>query len=130
MIFTSKVHKDGDSKEDAEARALLNKFLGATALMTGIEKNSGLSKEFLSSGTASSKNPRVSFLFAFCGFTGFLQSDRQRVEKVSTMSTARNKRRGRALLHEISVFLTIICGNICFDEEKCSFNLIMKSERK
>lgn len=63
------MHEDGDSKEDAEARALLNKFLGATALMTGIEKNSGLSKEFLSSGTASSKNPRVSFLFAFSRFT-------------------------------------------------------------
>ena len=38
------VKEVGDSKEDAEARALLNKFLGATALMTSIENNSGLSK--------------------------------------------------------------------------------------
>lgn len=54
------VKQAGDSKDDAEARALLNKFLGATALMTSIENNSGLSKDFLSSGGASSKNQRVS----------------------------------------------------------------------
>ena len=58
------VVEDGDSKDDVEARALLNKFLGATALMTGIESNSGLSKEFLSTGSASSKNQRVSILEA------------------------------------------------------------------
>lgn len=58
-IFFS-VQEVGDSKQDAEARALLNKFLGATALMTSIENSSGLSKDFLSSGGASSKNQRVS----------------------------------------------------------------------
>jgi len=48
------VQEDGDTQADIEARALLNKFLGATALMTSIESNSGLSKEFLSSGSKSS----------------------------------------------------------------------------
>lgn len=57
-VFYS-VEEEGDTKDDAEARALLNKFLGATALMTSIESKSGLSKEFLSSGGA--KNQRVSF---------------------------------------------------------------------
>lgn len=51
----------GDSKDDAEARALFNKFLGASALMSTIENNSGLSKEFLSTGS-SSKNQRVSLI--------------------------------------------------------------------
>jgi hypothetical protein len=65
-LFSIQVVEDGDTQEDIEARALLNKFLGATALMTGIEGNSGLSKEFLSTGGASSKNQRVSFhLFSY-----------------------------------------------------------------
>lgn len=53
-IFT--VVEEGDTQEDSEARALLNKFFGATALMTSIEKGSGLSKEYLSSGGAKNKN--------------------------------------------------------------------------
>ncbi|KAG5682663.1 hypothetical protein PVAND_012002 [Polypedilum vanderplanki] len=56
MKNSDNVYEEGDTQEDAEARALLNKFLGATALMTSIEKNSGLSKEFLSSGGAKNKN--------------------------------------------------------------------------
>lgn len=31
------VEESGDSAEDREARALLNKFLGASVLMTGVE---------------------------------------------------------------------------------------------
>lgn len=46
---------EGDTTSDKEARALLNKFLGATALMTTIENTSGLSKEFLSKGSSSKK---------------------------------------------------------------------------
>lgn len=40
----------GDTKTDSEARALLNKFLGASALMSSIESGSGLSKATLESG--------------------------------------------------------------------------------
>lgn len=72
-IFLPLVVEDGDTQEDIEARALLNKFLGATALMTGIEGGSGLSKEFLSTGNASSKNQRVSFHLFFLHFLNFPQ---------------------------------------------------------
>lgn len=54
------VHEDGDTEDDVEARALLNKFLGATALMSGIESKSGLTKEYLSGGGSSSRNQNVS----------------------------------------------------------------------
>lgn len=54
------VQEDGDTKDDVEARALLNKFLGATALMSGIESKSGLTKEYLSGGGSSSRNQNVS----------------------------------------------------------------------
>lgn len=52
------VIQDGDSMEDAEARALLNKFLGATVLMHGM------------SGYTEDKTPmkeckRVSFYFYY-----------------------------------------------------------------
>lgn len=56
--FIISVEFEGDSKEDVEARALLNKFIGATALMTSIENRSGVSKDFLTSGGA--KNKKVS----------------------------------------------------------------------
>ena len=56
--FIIPVEFEGDSKEDVEARALLNKFIGATALMTSIENSSGVSKDFLTSGGA--KNKKVS----------------------------------------------------------------------
>ena len=56
--FIISVEFEGDSKEDVEARALLNKFIGATALMTSIENSSGVSKDFLTSGGA--KNKKVS----------------------------------------------------------------------
>lgn len=49
---------DGDTKEDAEAKALLNKFFGASALMTTIESGSGLSKDYLSTGGAKNKTVR------------------------------------------------------------------------
>ncbi|CRL04389.1 CLUMA_CG017480, isoform B [Clunio marinus] len=59
MKNADRVRVDGDTKEDAESRALLNKFLGASALMTSIENNSGLSKEFLSTGGKTAKNQRT-----------------------------------------------------------------------
>lgn len=37
MSFPSPVIEDGDTTEDSEARALLNKFLGATVLMAGMQ---------------------------------------------------------------------------------------------
>lgn len=55
------VYEDGDTQEDSEARALLNKFFGATALMTSIENNPGMTKEFLSSGGAKNKNVSRNF---------------------------------------------------------------------
>lgn len=57
LIFIS-VIDDGDTKEDAEAKALLNKFFGASALMTTIESGSGLSKDYLSTGGAKNKTVR------------------------------------------------------------------------
>lgn len=95
------VQEEGDSKEDVEARALLNKFLGATALMTGIEKNSGLSKEFLSTGSSSSKNQRVS----------------TSITEFSTLSTSINKQTksesGRVFLYDLFLAFTIICVIRC-----------------
>lgn len=60
ISFIILVQEDGDTKDDAKARALLNKFLGATALMSGIESKSGLTKEYLSGGSSSSRNQNVS----------------------------------------------------------------------
>lgn len=37
MNFLIAVEESGDTDEDKEARALLNKFLGASVLMTGME---------------------------------------------------------------------------------------------
>lgn len=37
MFFVGIVIEDGDNSEDVEARALLNKFLGATVLMAGMQ---------------------------------------------------------------------------------------------
>lgn len=50
-LFLTTVKKPGDSAEDHESRTLLNKFLGASALLTGVESalksegNSGSSKK-------------------------------------------------------------------------------------
>lgn len=56
LIFP--VMDDGDTIEDAEAKALLNKYFGASALMTTIENSSGLSKDYLSTGGAKNKTVR------------------------------------------------------------------------
>lgn len=37
LLYWSTVKEAGDTSEDQEARALLNKFLGATVLMAGME---------------------------------------------------------------------------------------------
>lgn len=37
MSRTFPVEESGDTEEDREARALLNKFLGASVLMSGVE---------------------------------------------------------------------------------------------
>ncbi|XP_070492944.1 mucin-17-like isoform X3 [Chironomus tepperi] len=55
MRNADEVIDDGDTKEDAEAKALLNKFFGASALMTTIESSSGLTKDYLSTGSAKTK---------------------------------------------------------------------------
>ncbi|CAH1717621.1 unnamed protein product [Chironomus riparius] len=55
MRNADEVFDDGDTKEDAEAKALLNKYFGASALMTTIESSSGLSKGYLSTGGAKNK---------------------------------------------------------------------------
>lgn len=39
MIFL--VQEDGDTEQDREARALLNKFIGANILMSSIETTTG-----------------------------------------------------------------------------------------
>lgn len=37
IIYSTLVTESGDTEEDREARALLNKFLGASVLMSGVE---------------------------------------------------------------------------------------------
>lgn len=79
MHFT--VREDGDTTDDMEARALLNKFLGATVLMSGMES---LVPRTVTSccddGNPNTKNQNVSvflflfkfFIYIFFGFSHFL----------------------------------------------------------
>lgn len=61
FIYFFSVQESGDTAEDKEARALLNKFLGASVLMTGME--SMMPREITSVSTdRSTKQQKVSFL--------------------------------------------------------------------
>lgn len=50
------MEESGDSADDIEARALLNKFLGASVLMSSIESSSGLAKDILGGSSSNKQN--------------------------------------------------------------------------
>lgn len=65
MRNSDNVEESGDTEEDREARALLNKFLGATVLMKGME---GMMPEQITTTRVTTSLPRqqqVSFIFFF-----------------------------------------------------------------
>lgn len=66
MRNSDNVEESGDTEEDREARALLNKFLGATVLMKGME---GMMPEQITTTRVTTSSPRqqqqVSLIFFF-----------------------------------------------------------------
>ncbi|XP_053678590.1 uncharacterized protein LOC128728965 [Anopheles nili] len=60
MSNADNVHEQGDSAEDQEARALLNKFLGASVLMSGVESMVSSTASVLSEPASAPTTKKVS----------------------------------------------------------------------